>query len=145
MEKFEFICGESLNKALKSKHRLYLCGNLQKPQEELECIIDKNIEIGTSDYKEFTADAPHFHDTATEYNYVIKGKVKILLIDEKKEYEFGEDSLFIFQPNTKYACKNQAGTKVYFVKSPGGNDKKIISVNDSLKEWLVSWESKYEE
>jgi len=145
MKSFDFIDGEVLKEALGKKYRVYLCGDLQGKQDELECIVDKQLEIGTSYYSEFTADMPHFHTKATEYNYVIKGKVKILLIDEKRELEFGEESLFVFPPNTKYAGKNQADTRIYFVKSPGGNDKKIIDVNESLKEWLSSWDSEYKD
>ena len=142
MSKIEYIGGDTIKKALDDKYRVYLCGDLQGLQKELECIVDKNLEIGTSYYKEYTADTPHYHTTVTEYNYVISGKVKILLIDEDRELEFGEDSLFVLSPDTKYAGKNQAGTRVYFVKLPGGNDKKVIEADEKVKKWLKAWDSK---
>lgn len=134
----EYILGNELNQALKSDYRVYLCGNLSKPQK-MKWIPDEQLEIGTSLYNEFTSDKPHFHHVATEYNYVISGKTKLLLIDEGEEYTFEEGSLFVIPPHTKYASKHLAGTRILFVKNPGGNDKKLIDINQKLTDWLKSW------
>ena len=61
------------------------------------------------------------------------------MIDEGKEYTFGEDTLFVIPPHTRYASKHMGGTKILFVKNPGGNDKNLISVDESLKQWLETW------
>ena len=82
----EIICGNDLDKALESAYRVYLCGDLKKPQD-LKWIHDENVEMGISYYKEFTADQPHYHLHATEYNFILEGKSKFLLVDEKKEIE----------------------------------------------------------
>lgn len=132
------IHGGDLEKALECAHRVYLCGDLQKPQQ-FPCIYDSHNEVGTSYYKNFTADQPHFHTTATEYNYVICGSSKVLLVDDGKEYLLKAGSLFVIPPMTKYASKHLANTKILFFKSPGGNDKCIIEVSDALNDWLYSW------
>lgn len=134
----ECIDGKNLELALKSANRVYLCGDLKKPQD-LKWIHDENNEIGISHYKCFTADLPHFHTKATEYNYIIKGSTKILLIDEGREILFEEGSIFVLPPMTKYASKHLPNTKIIFFKSPGGNDKHLIGIDDSLEAWRKSW------
>jgi len=74
----ELIHGEVLYQALKKSYRVYLCGDLKKPQE-MEWIYDTKNEVGMSFYKHFSADQPHFHTIATEYNYIISGSSKVLL------------------------------------------------------------------
>lgn len=134
----EYIVGSELNKALQSDYRVYLCGNLYNPQN-MKWIHDGQLEIGISYYKKFTSDKPHFHGVATEYNYVMNGKTKVFLIDEGEEYIFEEGSLFVIPPNTKYASKHLGGTRILFVKNPGGNDKKLVNTSEVLAEWLKSW------
>lgn len=134
----ELIHGEILNKSLNESYRVYLCGDLKQPQE-MEWIHDTKNEVGMSFYKHFTADRPHFHTTATEYNYIISGNSKILLLKEEEEILLEAGSIFVIPPMTHYASKHQAGTKILFFKSPGGNDKQLIDVTESLQVWLQSW------
>jgi len=134
----EYIMGRELNRALQSDYRVYLCGNLHKPQS-MKWIPDSQLEIGTSCYKSFTADKPHFHDTATEYNYVASGTTKVLLIEENQEFVFEAGSLFVIPPHTEYASKHLEGTQILFIKNPGGNDKKLVDINETLADWLKSW------
>ena len=140
MEKIKHIHGDMLIQALSKKYRLYLCGNLELPQNELDCFSDDNLEIGISCHDKFTADVPHFHTHATEYIYIIQGAVKIFLINENKEYVFEKDSFFVLQPNSPYASKNKAGTQTLFVKCPGGNDKQTVDVDTNLMQWLSTWD-----
>ena len=140
----EVIRGEALKKALDKHYRVYLCGDKSMIQPELEYIPDDYLEIGTSDYREFTADKPHYHKSNHEYNYVVRGCVKVVDIEKGEEYTFEEDSLFVIPPNTAYAGKNKAGTRVFFVKCPKGNDKMLVEkVPDAVAEWLKSWEAEY--
>ncbi len=132
------IKGHEIQNALKSTYRVYLCGDLKQPQD-LQWIHDEKNEIGISYYKSFTADQPHYHTAATEYNYIISGKSKILFIDEGKELILEPGSLFVLPPMTKYASKHFENTKILFFKSPGGNDKRVITVDDVLKNWLSAW------
>lgn len=95
--------------------------------------------MGISFYQQFTADLPHFHAIVTEYNYIISGSSKILLLDEHEEITLETGSLFVFPPMTKYIAKHQAGTKILFFKSPGGNDKQLIDMTKELHTWCQSW------
>ena len=139
----QFISGDSIHNALEHSYRVYLCGDLQQPQD-LPWIHDERNEIGISYYKEFTSDKPHFHSTATEYNLVLSGCSKVLLLEEMKEYTFEAGSLFVFPPMTKYASKHTGGTTVLFFKSPGGNDKHLIDIDPDLRIWLSSWHHDHE-
>lgn len=134
----QYITGNELNQALQSNYRVYLCGDLKMPQN-MRWIHDEQMEVGMSLYKEFTAGKPHFHAIATEYNYVISGKMKLLLIDENREYIFEEGSLIVIPPNTKYASKHLGGTRILFIKKPGGNDKNLVEMNNKLNDWLKAW------
>lgn len=133
-----FINGNEIKNALQTTYRVYLCGDLKKPQD-LQWIQDDKNEIGVSKYDCFAADQPHYHTCATEYNFVICGATKIFLIDDEQEYLFKEGSIFVIPPMTKYASKHLEGTEILFFKSPGGNDKKIVDIGGFLKEWLGSW------
>lgn len=134
----EFLCGNDIFKALETSYRVYLCGDLHQPQQ-LPWIYDEKNEVGMSHYKIFTSDQPHYHASATEYNFVISGLSKVFLIDERKEFIFESGSIFVLPPLTKYASKHFPNTKILFFKSPGGNDKHVIDVDDEIKLWLSSW------
>ena len=139
-ENFEIIRGADLDRALEKQYRQYLTGHLQRPQIHLQH-IDDDIEIGISHYREFTADKPHMHPTATEHSYVLQGSMKILLLeDEPREYQFDAGDFFVLRPGIGYATKNAPGTKVLFVKAPGINDKTEVPVTEALAQWLSSWD-----
>lgn len=139
-DEFAFFHGAYLENILKEKYRVYLCGDLATPQETLECIYDDKLEVGTSYYSEFTADAPHYHTHATEYNFVVSGRVKLFLFDKNESYEFEQGSLYVLPPNTRYATKNAPGTQVLFIKCPGGMDKVLYEADGPLQGWLGSWD-----
>ena len=134
-----YLDGKQIAKALSETYRVYLCGNLSSPQPELEWLHDDHVEMGMSNYTTFTADKPHLHKVATEYNYVLKGESKVYFIDENKECVFKQGSLFVVSPNTRYASKHQADTQILFFKVPGGNDKQLIEISPLLKAWLETW------
>lgn len=133
-----YIYGKDLTSALDSEYRVYLCGSLKKPQA-LKYIHDEKNEMGISHYRKFTADLPHLHTQALEYNYLISGSSKILILDTGEEFVFEEGSIFVIPPMTKYASKHLADTKILFFKSPGGNDKQLIEVDDKVSKWLSAW------
>lgn len=140
MSEFSIIRKGELDSALKKKYRLYLAGRLTLPQDELEC-IDDDIEIGISEYKEFTADAPHLHPIATEHGYVLRGCIRVMLLNgSRDEFEFGEGDFFVLKPGCAYATKNRENTRVLFIKSPGGNDKVTLAADEETQRWLSSWD-----
>lgn len=139
MNNYNYIKGSEIKKALEQQYRIYLCGG-DHIKQSLPCLLDEQLEIGISDYAEFTADKPHYHTRATEYNFVVKGSSKVLMIETGEEQLFEEGSIYVLDANTKYACKNAPGTMIYFIKCPGGNDKQVIATTDDIINWLSSWD-----
>ena len=135
----EAIRKGELDSALKLEYRQYLTGHLQRPQVHLKHIED-DIEVGVSYYREFTADTPHVHPIATEYGYILQGTLRLQLLDgSHQEYEFYEGDFFLLRPNTPYATKSMAGTKILFMKSPGVNDKTLVNITEETEKWLSAW------
>ena len=131
---------KQIDEALDKEYRQYLCGHLTRPQPFLEN-LESDIEVGISYYKEFTADIPHVHPVCEEHTYVLSGSIRMLILDgEKVELQFNEGDFFILPPNTPYASKSIAGTKVMFIKAPGTNDKTLIEVDEETMQWLKSWD-----
>lgn len=136
----EYIRNEELESAFAHEYRHYLAGHLTREQPFLRHLEDE-IEIGISDYQSFTADRPHCHPIATEHGYVLRGSIKIRCFEETgtTEMEFREGDFFLIRPGVCYASKNAPGTRILFIKSPGGNDKRLIQVDSDTEEWLKAW------
>lgn len=137
------LSGSQINDALKLQYRVYLCGDKSMIQPSLEYIPDEQLEVGISDYQEYTADKPHYHAQNTEYNYVVCGCTKVIDLDTGEELQYEAGSLFVLAPNTRYASKHIAGTKMFFVKCPKGNDKIIVNIDNKLSAWMKSWDAPY--
>ena len=138
----DVIRNGEIQQAFTQTGRVYLCGNLQK-ENGIRHIKTEAYEIGISRYPVFSCDKPHYHTFNTEYNYVLEGEVKILLLNEKKEYVFHAGDLYVININEPYATKSQAGTKIIFSKVPGGNDKVLVTIDDVLLSWEKDWDSEY--
>ena len=137
----EYLSGKTIDYALMMRYRQYLTGKLEHPQPELQHIED-DIEIGISRYEAFTPDLPHVHPVATEHCYVLKGSLRCRLLDGSgQERQFDEGDFFVFRPNEPHATKNAPGTVVFFIKSPGINDKTPVEVDEDTREWLLAWDS----
>lgn len=132
----EYIRGEEIKEALQLEYRQYLVGKLMREQKHLKH-IKSDIEIGISFYSEFTANVPHKHPIATEYVFVLKGKVKVLMLDGTDiEQKFQEGDFFVIKRDCAYASKNAPNTEVLFIKAPGGNDKTYICIDQKTRDWL---------
>ena len=114
----DIIKNDDINNSLKNSTRVYLCGNLQFPNE-LKHVPTTGYELGISEYDFFTFEKPHIHSFNDEYNYVLEGEVKVLLINEGKEFHLKKGDLFVIHPNEPYVGKSLAGTKILFSKVPG--------------------------
>lgn len=136
---FKKLTAADIKDALKNTTRQYLVGHLKLPQE-LDHIDDTNIEIGVTDYKEYTIEAPHWHKVAYEYQYMISGETKYLDIDTGKETYYVAGDFYRIDPETKYAQKSLGGTTILFIKTPPGNDKVVVEVNDNVQKWLEKWD-----
>ena len=121
--------------ALDKNYRQYLTGRLERPQKELDCLED-DIEVGMSRYDCFTADVPHRHPMATEHVYVLEGEVRVRLLESGQEYRLERGDFFLLRPGVAYASKNAAGTRVLFIKAPGGNDKQPVEPDRAPAAWL---------
>ena len=138
----DVLTREAIEKGLKEKGRVYLCGNLTFPNG-LEHIPTEGYEIGISYYTEFSADKPHLHSYNTEYNYVLDGEVKVLLLQEGIEHHFKKGDLFVIHSDEPYIGKALPSTKVLFSKVPGGNDKVEVPMSQAVKNWCHTWDAVY--
>lgn len=134
------VSGEDVNHVLNSQKRVYYSGkNLQN--DGINYIDNDGLEIAITDYKEFTGDLPHVHEWNNEYNLIIEGEIKVYLLDTHEEYSFKKHDMYLIEPGTKYMAKAKEGTIVVVVKSPGGNDKKLLSYGSEQEErWNSRWE-----
>ena len=138
----ECIRNNEIEEGLKISKRVYLCGNLEKPCA-LAHIPTEAYELGISDYHEYTFEKVHFHAFNKEYNFVLEGAIKILLIKTGEEYTFTKGDLFVIDTDEPYVGKAFPGTRTIFSKVPGGNDKILIEIDERIKKWGESWDSTY--
>lgn len=136
----EYISHDDIDGALSQVYRQYLTGHLGQPQPLLRH-IDSDIEVGISHYREFTADVPHVHPMAEEHGYVLRGSVRVRILDgSNTEMEFTEGDFFVIRPGEPHASKNAADTVVLFIKAPGVNDKTAVEIDEDTQRWLSSWD-----
>ena len=136
---FKKLMASAITDALKGTTRQYLVGNLKLPQE-LDYIDDSNIEIGVTDYKQYTVEAPHWHKAAFEYQYMLKGETKYLDIDTGEESYYSAGDFYRIDRETKYAQKSLGGTTILFIKTPPGNDKVAVAPSENVQKWLAGWD-----
>lgn len=132
------VYGKDIEKGLTASNRVYLCGYLHS-ENGVRHIPTDGYEIGVSNYQGFKADMPHYHSFNTEYNYVIEGEVKLLLLNGKTEYKFGKGDLYVINSNEPYVSKYLPGTRIIFSKVPGGNDKVLLTPNAETNAWMSMW------
>jgi len=135
---FKKLTDAAINNALKGTTRQYLVGRLELPQA-LAHIDDGNIEIGITDYMVYTAEAPHWHEVAHEYQYMLSGETKYLDVDTGEETFYSKGDFYRIDPKTKYAQKAIGGTSILFVKTPPGNDKIALETDSATEKWLEKW------
>ncbi|GHU76771.1 hypothetical protein FACS1894188_09800 [Clostridia bacterium] len=136
---FSKINADEIGTALQGTTRQYLVGQLKLPQL-LTHIDDSTIEIGITDYKEYTVEQPHTHKVAFEYQYMISGETKYLDTDTGKETYYTVGDFYRIEPGTKYAQKALGGTTILFIKTPPGNDKIAVETNSEIDSWFEKWE-----
>lgn len=136
----KYIKHQEINRELTIHGRTYLTGDL-KFETDLNYIRSSGYETGISRYETFKYDQAHTHTWNQEYNFVIKGEIKVFIFEENKEYHFVEGDFFNIEPGMSYMSKCKESTEIFFSKSPGGNDKEIfdISNNPEWIEWSKGW------
>lgn len=124
--------------------RVYLCGDL-KMSNGVRHIPTDGYEIGISRYREFTFEKPHIHSFNHEYNFVLEGRIKILLLRTGREILLEKGDLFVIEPDEPYVGKALPGTMTLFSKVPGGNDKVLVPATPAIEGWGASWDAVYGE
>ncbi len=122
-------------KSLEDTTRQYFVGNLSRPQT-LEFIRDTRLEVGISSYPSYQYELAHMHDTATEYQYVIRGWTEYMDVETGEVYEFRKGDFYAILPGTAYAQRVKAGTDILFIKTPSINDKKPMAMTAGQEVWL---------
>lgn len=125
-----------LRDALLQSSRIYLSGNLSRPQEGISPLSGTSIEMGESLYTSFTCDSPHMHTTNYEFVYIAEGETHLYDLTNDSISVLLPGSVFILKPNTPYVSKHAAGTRTVFFKAPGGNDKRLVEVPQHVTEWM---------
>lgn len=128
------INNKDLETVLKNVSRQYLVGNLKRPQE-IEFVRDINLEVGITDYNEYTTEPVHYHTEAVEYQYMLSGWTQYMDAETGEVYEFRKGDFYCIEKNTVYAQKSKKGTRILFIKVPSINDKQVVAISDSIKQW----------
>ena len=128
------INNQDIERILMDVSRQYLVGNLKKPQE-LDFIRDENLEIGITDYSEFSVEPVHYHTEAVEYQYMLSGWTKYMDTDTGVVYEFKKGDFYCINKETTYAQKSKKGTRILFIKVPSINDKHVVETKDEIGKW----------
>lgn len=134
MRGFEYLSDKEIEESLIGVTRQYLVGDLKRPQK-LPHIKNKNLEVGITRYNEGGKEEPHYHSTATEYQYVISGSTTYFDLGSSEEHKFFQGDFYVIQPNTIYAQKSLPGTTILFIKVPSINDKHVVRSSSKLDRW----------
>ena len=140
----EIIRNKEIENGTAQFGRVYLCGDLQY-SDGVDAIKTTGYEIGITDYPEYTFEKAHLHSFNKEFNYVLEGRIKVLLLKEKKEFIFEKGDLFVIGTNEPSVAKIEAGSKTIFSKVPGGNDKVLIAMEEPVLRWGKAWDNAYME
>ena len=138
MGKITSVNNQEVKNALEGLTRQYFVGNLKKEQN-LSFVRDERLEIGITNYEQYTDEQAHYHTEATEYQYMVSGWTKYLDLDTGVEYEFKAGDFYTIFPDTKYAQKAKKGTTIIFIKVPSINDKVVVAdVDKTVTDWYAS-------
>lgn len=130
------IENKEIERVLENVSRQYLAGNLKRPQE-LDFVKDTKLEIGITDYDEYTTEPVHYHTEAVEYQYMLSGWTKYMDAETGIEYEFKKGDFYCIEKNTIYAQKSKKGTRILFIKVPSINDKQVIATDEKIQSWYA--------
>lgn len=142
LKMIESISCEKIKSSLELFDRIYLSGDFEFENDVFKKVQDK-LEIGISQYDEYTVNEPHYHISCDEHSYIISGGIKVRIFnddDAYEDYEYGEGDFVVIRANTRHVVKNKAGTKILFIKLPNGLDKYGFELDDDTKLWLESWD-----
>lgn len=125
-----------LNAALELADRQYAVGDLQLPQAS-RFLRSSQLEFGFSRYRGTTRDDPHCHTRSVECLFVVDGEYHVRLLDSGESVVLRSGDFLAMEPDTGWASK-ATYADVLFVKSPGGPDKKIRTLDAASAKWLAT-------
>lgn len=131
---FKLIQNDKIIRAFEESTRQYLVGDLKKPQL-IQHFKDVDIEIGITKYDRFQFEAPHYHTSATEYQYMLDGLTEYLDLETNETFVFKKGDFYKINPYTHYTQRSKEGTSILFIKSPGLNDKVNLEITDNIRKW----------
>ena len=134
MGTFIKINNADIEEVLKNVSRQYLVGDLKKPQE-IGHIKSEQLEIGITNYSQYTTEDVHYHTKAVEYQYVLAGWTTYMEVETGKVFEFKKGDFYCIEPGTAYAQKSKGGTRILFVKVPSVNDKCLVELSEEIQQW----------
>ena len=137
MKEFVLIDASDIEESLCDVSREYLVGNLSRPQS-LSHIFANELEIGISDYKEFSVEPAHTHSECNEYQYVLSGYTEYLNIDTNKIHKFKKGDFYFIPKGVKYVQKAKAGTRILFIKTPSKNDKLLLESTKEITNFITA-------
>lgn len=138
--RIEILRAEEIEASLEFSTRQYLAGDLRLPQH-LNFLLDKNVEIGISDYDHYHWEQAHYHTITSEYCYLLSGETKYIDLSDGTEYHFSAGDFYILRQDTPYVQKCREGCRLLFAKVPGLNDKVTIRMAEPLQQWCADWEA----
>lgn len=121
---FKDIESEKIEKALLKTNRQYFVGSLKLPQI-IKHIDEEDLEIGITNYKEETAEDPHWHPTQKEYQYMLSGETTYIDAITMEAVTYKEGDFYAIYPEICYKQHSLPGTRILFIKTPSINDKVV--------------------
>ena len=129
------INNNEISEVLKDFSRQYLVGNLKRPQP-LKYYKSSYLEVGITEYKEYSIEKTHKHTNAIEFQYVLNGYTEYIDNDTAEIYRFKKGDFYVIEKETSYAQKSKKGTSILFIKIPSINDKTLVEDHDFTIKFL---------
>lgn len=138
----EVIRGRDIERGIRETGRTYMAGNLERPNASPYVKTD-GYETGITEYHAYAVEEPHRHGQNQEYNYVLSGFIKLVLLDEQVETLFEAGDFYVIEPGEAYVAKCVGGTRILFAKVPGGDDKQVIEPSERIRKWGERWNAAF--
>lgn len=129
------IRDQDIQEATKKEYRQYFCGDLTRPQL-VPFLKMSGLEIGLSNYHQFSYDKPHFHKETHDMIYILEGEFLVRILRTEETISLKKGDFISIPPNTPYASRCKAGTKTLFIKKLQSNDKVEVPITPELSRWL---------
>jgi ADP-ribose pyrophosphatase YjhB (NUDIX family)/quercetin dioxygenase-like cupin family protein len=132
---FRYLDATAIQESLQAVTRQYLVGQLSRPQK-LAYIEDTDLEIGITRYERADVEAPHWHQRAKEYQYVLSGLTEYRDLGTGESHRYATGDFYVIYPGTIYAQRSKRDTAILFIKFPPGNDKVNVDTDELTADWM---------